>query len=62
MEVIYCFTVAIGLPWDASDYKEDKRWAVATYTKQDGCRARQQWELGVRFWLFGPHWSSCQKI
>jgi len=36
MEVIYCFTVAIGLPWDASDYKEDKRWAVATYTKQDG--------------------------
>ena len=27
-----------------------------------GCRVRQQWEQGVRFWLFGPHWSSCQEI
>ena len=26
------------------------------------CRVRQLWELGVRFWLFGPHWISCQKI
>jgi len=24
MEVLYCFTVAIGLPGDASDYNEDK--------------------------------------
>jgi len=29
MEVLYCFTVAIGLPGDASDYDEDKRSAVA---------------------------------
>ena len=32
------------------------------HSKQGGYRVRQQWELGVRFWLFGPHWSSCQKI
>ena len=31
MEVFYCFTVAIGLPGDASDYNEDKRPAVATH-------------------------------
>jgi len=29
VEVFYCFTVAIGLPADASDYTEDKRSAVA---------------------------------
>jgi len=29
MEVFCCFTVAIGLPGDASDYNEDKRSAVA---------------------------------
>jgi len=29
MEVFYSFTVAIGLPGDASDYNEDKRLAVA---------------------------------
>jgi len=29
MEVLYCFTVATGLPADASDYNEDKRSAVA---------------------------------
>jgi len=29
MEVFYCFTVAIGLPGDASDYNEDKRSAVS---------------------------------
>jgi len=28
MEVFYCFTVAIGLPADASDYIEDKRSAI----------------------------------
>jgi len=28
-EVLYCFTVAIGLPGNASDYDEDKRSAVA---------------------------------
>jgi len=29
MEMFYCFTVAIGLPGDASDYNEEKRSAVA---------------------------------
>ena len=29
MELLYCFTVAIGLLGDASDYNEDKRSAVA---------------------------------
>ena len=28
IEVLYCFTVGIGLPGDASDYNEDKRLAV----------------------------------
>ena len=28
MEELYCFTVAIGLPGDASDYNERKRSAV----------------------------------
>jgi len=27
--VLFCFTVAIGLPGDASDYHEDKSSAVA---------------------------------
>jgi len=30
MELLYCYTVAIGLPGDASDYNENKRSAVAT--------------------------------
>jgi len=29
MEVVYCFTVAIGLPGDASNYNKDIRSAVA---------------------------------
>jgi len=29
MEVFYCFTVAIGLPGDASDDNDDKRSVVA---------------------------------
>jgi len=42
MEVFYCFTVAIGLPGDASDYNEDKRSAVAAaHAKQGGCRVTQ---------------------
>jgi len=28
MEVLYCYTVGIGLPGDAPDYNEDKRSAV----------------------------------
>jgi len=30
MEVLHCFTVAIGLPGDALDYNEDKRSAFAS--------------------------------
>jgi len=30
MEMFYCFTVAIGLPGDASNYNKDKRSAIAT--------------------------------
>jgi len=29
MEVLYCFTVAIGLPGDTPDCNEDKRSAVS---------------------------------
>jgi len=29
MEVLYCFTIAIGVPGDALDYNEDKRSAVS---------------------------------
>jgi len=36
--------------------------SCSAHAKQGGCRVRQQWELGVRFWLFGLHWSSCEKI
>jgi len=35
VEVLYCFTVAIGLPGDASDYNEDKSSAVATRTQNE---------------------------
>ena len=64
MEVFYCFTVAISLPGDASCIKLQWRQKVGScnaHAKQGGCRVRQQLELGVRLWLFGPHWSSCQK-
>ena len=36
--------------------------SCSAHAKQGGCRVRQQWGLGVRFGVFGPHWSSCQKI
>ena len=63
MEVFYCFPVAIDLPGDALDYNEDKKaGSCSAHAKQGGCRVRQQCEHGVRFWLFGPHWSRCQKI
>jgi len=40
----------------------EKVGSCSAHAKQGGSRVRQQWELTVRFWLFGPHWSSCQKI
>jgi len=33
--VFYCFTVAIGLPGDVSDYNEDKGWQL-----QRACKTR----------------------
>jgi len=42
IEVLYCFTVAIGLSGNASDYNEVKRSAVKVYAKQGGCRVRKQ--------------------
>jgi len=63
MKVFYCFTVAIGLPGNASDYNEDKRSAVAARMQN---KVVVEWgnseSYGVWFWLFGPHGSSCQKI
>jgi len=35
--------------------------SCSAYAKQGSCRVRQLWELGVRFWLFGQHWNSCEK-
>jgi len=61
MEVFYCFTVAIGSPSEASGYNEDKRSSVAARMQN---KVVVEWgncaELGVRFWQFGLHWSSCQ--
>jgi len=34
----------------------------STDVKQGDCQVGKVWELlGVRFWLFRSHWSSCQK-
>ena len=61
MEVFYCFTAAIGLPGEASDYNEDTRSTVAARMQS---KVVVEWgncaELGVRFWLLGLHWSSCE--
>ena len=42
--------------------KTNSRYSCSAHAKQGSCRVRQQWELRVRFWLFGPHWSSRQKM
>jgi len=42
MDVLYCFTVVIDLPGDASDCNLDKRSAIAAYAKQGFCPVRQQ--------------------
>ena len=60
-EVFYCFITAIGFAWRYIRLQWRKKICSA-HAKQGGCRVRQQWELGVRFWLLEPHWSSCQKI
>jgi len=51
MEVFYCFTVAIGLPGDASNYNNDKRSAVATHIQNKvvvewGSNGNKAWDLG----------------
>ena len=50
MEVFYCFTVAIDLPGDASNYK-DKRSAVATRVQNKvvvkwGNSENKEWDFG----------------
>jgi len=39
-----------------------KGWQLQRACKTRWLWVRQQWEQGVRFWVFGPHWSSCHKI
>ena len=51
MEVIYCFTVAIGLPGDASDENEGKRSAVAARMQSKvvvewGNNESLEWDFG----------------
>jgi len=64
MEVLYCFTVLFHrLAWPCIRLQWTQKFSSCSVrTKQGGCRVRQQWELSARFWLFGPHRSSCQKI
>ena len=61
MRLWKCFTVAIGLPGNASDYNEDEMSAFAARMQN---KVVVEWgncaELGVRFWPFGLHWSSCE--
>jgi len=51
MEVVYCFTVAIGLPGDASNYNKDIRSAVAArilnkvVVEWGSCESKE-WDLG----------------
>jgi len=61
LQLCKCFTVfdvATGLSGDASDYNEDKRSAVAARMQN---KVVVEWEQRVRFWPFGPHWSSRQE-
>jgi len=51
MEVFYCFTVAIGLPGDASNHDEDKRSAVAARMQNKvvvewGNSESKDWDFG----------------
>ena len=65
MEVFYCFTVAIGLPGDASDYcrtKKDRQLQRACKQRWLSSEATVRATVEVRFWLFGRHWSSCWKV
>jgi len=51
MEELYCFTVAIGLPGDASDYNEDKRSAAAARMEK---KVVVEWgNSGSKVWDFG---------
>jgi len=45
VEVFYCFTVAIGLLGDASDYNEDKRSAVAARMQGSEATVRAMSEI-----------------
>ena len=61
VEVFYCFTVRLAWRCIRLHWRQ-KFFTYSAHAKQGGCRVRQQWEQGVRFWLFWPHWSRCHKI
>jgi len=61
VEVFYCFTVRLA--WRCIQLQGRQNVSsCSAHAKQGGCRVKQQWEQGLRFWLFKPQWSSCQKI
>jgi len=62
MEVLYCFTSACLPKYTTMKTQKVGSCSGSMHAKQGGCRVRQQWELWLRFWVVGPHWSSCQKI
>ena len=45
MEVLYCLTVTISFPGDASDCNLDKRLTIAAYAKQGFCRVRARCKI-----------------
>jgi len=59
--VFYCFTVRLACRCIQPQWRQ-KVFSCSAHAKQGGCRVKQQWDQGVRFWLFRLHWSSCQKI
>ena len=53
MEVFYCFTIAIGLPGDASNYNKDKRSAVTTRIQNRvvlewGSSENKEWDAALK--------------
>jgi len=61
VEVIHCFTVRLAWRCIQLQWRQ-KVFSCSVHAKQGICRVKQQWEQGVRFWLFNPHLRSCQKI
>ena len=65
MQLWKCFTVSPLLSACLAMH-QTIRWrqkvgSCSAHAKQGVCCVKQLWELGVIFWVFGPHWSSGQK-